>query len=948
MMKAGHVFRILRNTFLAACALVSAGFAQTTPMSLDWPVYGQDPGNMRYVNLDQINIANVATLAPVWMFHTGVMNDRTSFESQPIVINGIMYVTSPHDHVFALDAATGAVKWTYQPDLPVLTDLAICCGQTNRGVAVGKGKVFLGQLDATLVALDANTGAVVWKVAVDPYQEAWTETMAPLFVDGKVIIGASGGEFMRRGHVTAYDADTGNMLWRFFTAPGPGEIGNDTWAGESWKTGGATVWTTPAADLQLGLLYLSTANAAPDENGADRAGDNLFTASVVAIELATGKYRWHFQEVHHDIWDYDSAQPPHLFTLERNGQQIPALGHANKNGNYFILDRRTGKPLFDVMEIPVPTEPAWQHPSPTQPKSSIEPLIPQAVDVTPSGLKSAPMWTPPQEQAFLIQPGFESGPEWTPGAYSPRTKFAYLPVGGYDPWVFHAIPPMVNSLGSTATRSIEGIDRYGLFDAVDTTTGKIAWKIRLNEGLRSGVVVAGDLVFFGEGNGKFNAVDAKTGKILWTFKSNEKGAGGANGAPAAYVVNGREFVVMAFGGNSGVRSNQTSPPGDTLIAFALPPLAAGEPRVITGNPKQVNTGDIPDSAMTPAVDKAPPDARVIEIAAHDGTFHPDNFTVLAGEKIALHIVNVDPAGAAGFALKLSGGPRALKGSIGPGKDGFFVFTAPAESGIVEFFSPLGTQRLMGMTGFMRVAPPCAAASAFCVSAAGVVSATNFKPGAIAPGEVVTLFGAGLGPDRGVVFFDVNNITRVPDTLGGTRVLFDGVPAPILFASASQINLVAPFGLAGKSTTQLQVERNNSRTPAATVSVLDTAPSIFTMTGAGSGQGAILNQDGSLNSASSPAVKGTVVAVFGTGEGTTDPPVNDGAFITSPQPKPVLPVLALIDGKSAEVVSAHEEILAGVLRVDVRVPTSASSGSAVPIQIVVGRTIGPRGATIAIQ
>ena len=424
---------LLSATLFLCLALIAPAAARPAAQggpNRDWPTYGNDPGNMRYVDQDQITPANVTQLTPAWIFHTGVASPKTSFESQPIIVNGTLYISSPHDHVYALDAASGALKWTYNPQQPPLHEMAICCGQTNRGVAVGGGKVFVAQLDANLVALDAATGAVVWKTAVDKWEEKWTETMAPQYADGKVLVGASGGEFEKRGHLAAYDAATGQQLWRFYTVPGPSEVGHDTWAGNSWQGGGATVWSTPAVDPALGLVYFSTGNAGPDLDGSGRRVDNLFSASVVAIDLNTGKYRWHFQEVHHDLWDYDGPQPVHLFTLERGGQALPALGHANKNGYYFILDRRTGQPLYDVKEVSVPTDPAWQHASPTQPQPATDPLIPHAVERTVPGQVAAPFWTPPQEKPQVMQPGAESGPEWPPAAYSPRTKYSYIAAGG--------------------------------------------------------------------------------------------------------------------------------------------------------------------------------------------------------------------------------------------------------------------------------------------------------------------------------------------------------------------------------------------------------------------------------------------------------------------------------------------------------------------------------------
>jgi alcohol dehydrogenase (cytochrome c) len=672
---------------------------------MDWPYYGNDLGNMRYVDADQINPANVGQLAPAWIFHTGVSGPKTSFESQPIIVDGTLYVSSPHGHVYALDAVTGALKWTFNPQLPTLHELAICCGQTNRGVAVGGGKVFVGLLDASLVALDARTGDVVWKTAVDKWEDSWTETMAPQYVDGKVLIGASGGEFELRGHISAYDANTGNMLWRFYTSPGPGEVGNDTWAGDSWKGGGATVWTTPSVDPNLGMVYFGTGNAGPDLDGSGRGGDNLFTSSVVAIDLNTGAYRWHFQEVHHDLWDYDGPQPTHLFTLEKDGQQIPAIGHANKNGFYFILDRRTGKPLYDVKEVPVPTDPSWQLPSPTQPEPATDPLIPHSVVQTLPDQQAAPFYTPPQEKPQVMQPGAESGPEWPPAAYSPRTKYSYIPAGGYEPWLYYGEQGSPATLGSTLSDkpSYPDGEHYGIFDALDTTTGKLAWQIKVPERAVSGMTVAGDLVFLGESNGKFNALNAKTGAVTWSYKPTEQNAGGANGAPAVYMVNGREYVVMAFGGNTQVRSGQNSPPGDVLIAFALPQPNQPAAPVISAHPTQLLSGDVDQSDLTDPVKTPPAGAVIIEVHAKNIHFYPDELTAKPGQKLAIHLMNVEPGQVShNFYIGLPTGTYGTKGQLDPGQEGYLLLDAPDQPGEYYFWCDVGTHRFQGMNGELVV------------------------------------------------------------------------------------------------------------------------------------------------------------------------------------------------------------------------------------------------------
>lgn len=950
--------------FLASALATVSGYAQGASTStLDWPSYGNDLGGMRYVNADQISPANVANLRPAWIMYTGILGEEASFESQPIVLNGTMYVTSPHGHVFALDAATGAIKWTYTPDMPPIAKLSYCCGQTNRGVAVGNGKVFLAQLDSNLVALDATTGSVAWKVAIDPWQEGWTETMAPLFVDGKVLVGASGGEFLRRGHVSAYDANTGNMLWRFFTVPGPGELGNDTWTGNSWMTGGGTVWTTPAADTNLGLLYITTGNAAPDENGFKRAGNNLFTCSVVALDLNTGKYKWHFQEVHHDIWDYDSTQPVHLFTFSRNGQQIPALGHANKDGYYFILDRRDGTPLFKVTETAVPTtQPSWQNASPTQPVPSIDELIPHTVAVVPAGLKAAPFWTPPQEEVLLMQPGFEAGPEWAPSAFSPRTGFAYIDAGGVEPWLYHALPASLNTIGSTGVDKIPGIENYGLLDAIDTTTGKMAWQIKTPEKIVSGVVVAGDLVFFGESQGKFNAVDAKTGKNLWSYeipksqqdKSSETNTasmtmGGANAAPAVYMVNGREYVVMAFGGNTQVRSNaQVSNPGDALVAFALPAAGVNEPHIVSANVKDVELGEVPDQNKIAGVDTPPPDARVVPLDVQEFDFLPGAFTVAAGEKVAVHLVNHD-VGAAGIAIDLPSGTIALKDPVDPGKDTYFVFTAPSQAGVFTFINT--EAGFAGNFGSMRVAPACTSTTLPCISSIGVVNAADFRSDGVAPGEIISVFGAGLGPDNGQAQ-DFNPASgTIGTSVAGTQVMINGVAAPVLFAQSNQVNAIVPMEVSGKDTASLQIVRNGANTPEVTLTVASAVPSIFAASSAGQSQAIAENANGTLNTTSNPAAKGSTIRLFANGLGQTTPASENGKLMQADAAVQLAqPLFVLIGGVNADIVATKipAGLFSGVVEIDVRIPQNAAAGPGVPVQVIAGRFESSPGVLIALQ
>ncbi len=390
-------------------------------------------------------------------------------------------------------------------------------------------------------------------------------TLAPVFVNGMVIVGLAGGEFQVRGQVIALDAGTGRILWRTFTTQ-PG-----TWAGRSFLAGGAPVWETAAVDQSLGLHYVNTGNAAPDINGIHRAGQNHWSASIIALDLNTGAIRWGFQEVHHDIWDYDSAQPPILFDGMRNGQSYAGVGNCSRDGNYHLLDRGTGQPVFPVPEPPVPpSQPVWQPPWPTQPVSSVEPLTPLSIQpgTIPSNVATAPQYTPPQQNPLAIIPGDDGGCEWPPGDYSPRTHSVYYGTR-YEAALFQTSPNNITDLGSTFTK-VDGSTNYGIFGATNVDTGKVIWQDRVDQPAKSGVSVAGDLVFFGESNGLFHAADAGNGHILWSFDGTSiPGGGGANASPSIYQAKGREFVLNAFAGNA-PDQEFGSITGDAIVAFALP------------------------------------------------------------------------------------------------------------------------------------------------------------------------------------------------------------------------------------------------------------------------------------------------------------------------------------------------------------------------------------------
>jgi len=604
---ASHSVRIgLAASVAGALALwiLPSGLLATTPSNLDWRNYGNSLHNTRFQDVDQINPANARKLKVAWVFHTGVLDPKAELQASPIVINGRMFVTDGHSDLFALDAATGRQIWAYTPlsdkDLDKVT---VCCGRNNKGAAYSDGKVIYGRLDDVVVALNADTGKVVWKRRLADPKDKFAINNAPQIANGLVIISLSGGEYEVRGQVFALRVSDGEVMWRFATTV-PESYGAP--ATDQYKRGGAAVWNPPAIDTDLKLVYAVTGNAAPDILGEDRPGDNLFATSVIALDLQTGAPRWHFQAVHHDIWDYDSAQPPMLFPAHGK----PAIGHCSKNGQYYILDRRDGTPIFPVTERPAPAGPPWQHAAATQPYSAVQPLTPLTfVRPNDTGFPPMPQYTPPGEQEFVMVPGDDGGCEYAPAAFSPRTGFIYYGTR-YEPNTFKTFEgnrtPLPNGLhlGSVFTNRVPRSHPFGIFGATDSATGTIVWTFpkmalpsyTLAPGekdilpAKSGMSIGGDVVFFGEGNGKFHAADARNGNVLFTFNPKTSGipnVGGAAASPAIYVANGREFVAYAFGGNVPDRNNFGPPPnggsddgatvdpdsgkvGDAIIAFSLP------------------------------------------------------------------------------------------------------------------------------------------------------------------------------------------------------------------------------------------------------------------------------------------------------------------------------------------------------------------------------------------
>jgi PQQ-dependent dehydrogenase (methanol/ethanol family) len=505
-----------------------------------------DYGQTRYYPNRQINRANVAKLRPAWIFQTDV---KESLETSPIVVNGVMYVTTSFSHVYALDARTGQQLWHYAHKMGPLT--TYCCGPNNRGVAVYGNLVYVATLDAKLVALDAKTGKVVWQTDVADPELGYSETMAPTAVDGKILIGTNGGEYGIRGFVRAYDAQTGKLAWNFDTIP---ENSVGVWAekdatgrdmhrdiaaekaqlaktGDPYKTLGGGVWQNPAVDLGTKRIYFVVGNPSPDLDGSPRPGDNLYTDSLVALDLETGKYVCHFQYIAHDVWDLDAVSPPVLVDVkDKDGKVVPGVIHAGKTGHLYVHNRNDCS-LIRFSEAMVPQE---------------------------------NMWTLPTKAGARMLPGANGGVEWSPIAVNPHAGLAYA-INLHQPMTYHVesspYPGGKIWLGG-AFKVIPAEEQWGNITAVDYQTGSILWQVKTPQPMIGGILAtAGGLVFTGEGNGFFKAYDAGTGATLWSFQAGA----GVNAPPSSYTVEGKQYIVVGAGGNTQLDYKR----GNSIIAFTL-------------------------------------------------------------------------------------------------------------------------------------------------------------------------------------------------------------------------------------------------------------------------------------------------------------------------------------------------------------------------------------------
>ena len=537
---------------VAAAVVATPASAQS-----NWTTYGGTDWNQRWSTLARITATNVSRLVPRMIFQTGT-SKLGSLETTPIVVDGTMYVTTPYSEaVIAYDLRSKKQIWRQEPKIG--TTIA-CCGPVNRGVAVGGGSVFVGTLDARLLAFDARTGEPKWDVEVADPTFGYSITMAPLIVGEHVLVGVSGGEYGIRGHLTAYDMATGKQAWRWYSIPAPGEdpVATNGWWGtwathaedadlhrdiarekadsakyaDAWKTGGGGVWTTPAYDKASNTIFATVGNPSPDLDGSVRPGDNLFTDGMVAIDATTGKTRWYYQTVPHDVWDLDATSPS--VVTELGGKKV--VVHAGKTGWLYIVDAATGK-LVRKSQNFVPHE---------------------------------NIFALPTAEGTRMLPGANGGSEWSPISVNPKLGYAFV-AGLHQPmnYITHTAPWEKGRLWlGSAFVAIPGEEQYGLFSAVDLRTGKIAWQNKVPQPMMGGSLsTAGGLTFTGEGNGNFNAYNSKTGKLLWQFNAGA----GCNAAPMSFELDGEQFIAVACGGNFQL----SYPLGDAILVFGLPKAQTG-------------------------------------------------------------------------------------------------------------------------------------------------------------------------------------------------------------------------------------------------------------------------------------------------------------------------------------------------------------------------------------
>ena len=498
----------------------------------NWLTHSGSSLSQRHSALAKIHPGNVKELELKWVFQSASFE---KLEATPLVVDGILYTVQAPNDIVAIDAATGRIFWTY--NYSPSKESRVCCGRVNRGLAILGDTLYMGTIDARLIAVDAKTGKPLWNIAVARPEAGYSLTHAPLIVKDKVLVGVAGGEYGIRGYITAYDAKTGKEAWRFNTIPGPGEPGNETWAGDSWKTGGGSIWVTGSYDAETNLTFWGVGNPGPDWNGDERAGDNLYSDCVLALDADTGKLKWHYQFTPHDVLDYDAVQVPVLGDIQHKGRTRQVLMWANRNGIYYVLDRKTGEFLVGKPFTKV----TWM----------------DGFDLKGRPQKVAAAG--PSREGTLVYPGVQGGTNWYSPSFSPKTGLFYIPawnntfstfvktpdtykegqrfIGGYPRTSFG-----LNRGVQANTRKPE--EGHGAVMAVDAATGEKKWQLDFIDVTDSGILTTTtDLLFVGNREEHFYAIHARTGEVLWR---TSLGGAIANG-PITYAVNGQQYVAVAAG-----------------------------------------------------------------------------------------------------------------------------------------------------------------------------------------------------------------------------------------------------------------------------------------------------------------------------------------------------------------------------------------------------------------
>lgn len=586
-----QIFRIAILALLGAWSISTTSLASSIGASADWPVHGGSAGESYFSRLTQIDRDNVAQLKPAWSFDYDTQRGQ---EGEPILVDGVMYISTAWSKVYALDAKTGAQLWKYDPQVPGEAGPKGCCDVVNRGVAVEDGSVFIATFDGRLVSIDAQTGQENWVVdTIVNHAMDYTSTGAPRVAKGKVIIGNGGAEKGVRGYVTAYDAATGEKAWRFFLVPGaPGvrdgevsdqvleDLARSTWFGDLWieTGGGGAAWDAIVYDEELDQLYIGGGNGSPHSHylRSEARGDNLFLGSVLALDPDTGEYIWHYQQTPGDSWDYTSVQPMILADIDIEGQPRKVILHAPKNGFFYVIDRYTGVPLS---ARPFVDDIRWA--------TGIDPVTWRPVEVAGNKYIDAP---------FLSSPHVAGAHNWQPMAYSPLTGLVYIPTS-QNYFSYSATTGPHSGGGSLVpTADMPKPDVY--LQAFDPLTGEQRWRVDANgwipdSGGGGVLVTASNLVFQGRGDitGEMLAMDAQTGAVLWRYDTPNA----VMAAPITYMIDGEQYVAVSTGGGGG---------GNPLFGSTNPPRQQQPGRMIVFKLGGTATLPPPPPLAGPATDPA--------------------------------------------------------------------------------------------------------------------------------------------------------------------------------------------------------------------------------------------------------------------------------------------------------------------------------------------------------